>query len=85
MASISGCKDFFQNFGSESVQQRQNLLGLIDKASLMGARLKPACRQIALSCRSVQRSEAARVISANQASGATCARLAHELHRFVSL
>lgn len=38
-----------------SVQQRQKLLGLIDKACADGARLKPACRQIGLSCRSVQR------------------------------
>ncbi|CDS54770.1 Mobile element protein [Polaromonas sp. CG9_12] len=38
-----------------SVQQRQKLLGLIDKACAAGARLQPACRQIGLSCRSVQR------------------------------
>ena len=38
-----------------SVQQRQNLLSLIDQACADGARLKPACRQIGLSCRSVQR------------------------------
>ena len=38
-----------------SVQQRQKLLSLIDKACADGARLEPACRQIGLSCRSVQR------------------------------
>ncbi|MBG6075345.1 hypothetical protein [Polaromonas sp. CG_9.11] len=38
-----------------SVQQRQKLLGLIDKACADGARLKRACRQIGQSCRSVQR------------------------------
>ena len=38
-----------------SVQQRQKLLGLIDKACADGARLQPACRQIGLSQRSVQR------------------------------
>ena len=38
-----------------SVQQRQKLLGLIDKACADGARLQLACRQIGLSCRSVQR------------------------------
>ena len=38
-----------------SVQQRQKLLGLIDKACADGTRLQPACRQIGLSCRSVQR------------------------------
>ncbi|WP_415838061.1 IS3 family transposase, partial [Polaromonas hydrogenivorans] len=38
-----------------SVQQRQKLLGLIGKACADGARLKPACHQIGLSCRSVQR------------------------------
>ena len=38
-----------------SVQQRQKLLGLIGKACADGARLKPACRQLGLSCRSVQR------------------------------
>ena len=38
-----------------SVQQRQKLLGLIGKACADGARLKPACRQVGLSCRSVQR------------------------------
>lgn len=38
-----------------SVQQRQNLLSLIDQACANGARLKPACRQIGLSARSVQR------------------------------
>jgi putative transposase len=38
-----------------SVQQRQKLLGLIGKACTDGARLKPACRQIGLSSRSVQR------------------------------
>ena len=38
-----------------SVQQRQKLLGLIGKACADGARLQPACRQIGLSCRSVQR------------------------------
>ena len=38
-----------------SVQQRQKLLGLIDKACAAGARLKPACHQTGLSCRSVQR------------------------------
>jgi putative transposase len=38
-----------------SVQQRQKLLCLIDQACADGARLQPACRQIGLSCRSVQR------------------------------
>ena len=38
-----------------SVQQRQKLLGLIEKACADGACLKPACHQIGLSCRSVQR------------------------------
>ncbi len=38
-----------------SVQQRQKLLSLIGQAGADGARLKPACRQIGLSCRSVQR------------------------------
>ena len=38
-----------------SVQQRQNLLCLIDQACTDGARLAPACRQVGLSCRSVQR------------------------------
>jgi putative transposase len=38
-----------------SVQQRQNLLSLIGQACADGAPLKPACRQIGLSCRSVQR------------------------------
>lgn len=38
-----------------SVQQRQKLLGLIDTACADGARLSRACRQIGLSCRSVQR------------------------------
>ena len=38
-----------------SVQQRQKFLGLIGKACADGARLQPACRQIGLSCRSVQR------------------------------
>ena len=38
-----------------SVPQRQKLLGLIDKACADGARLQPACRQVGLSCRSVQR------------------------------
>jgi putative transposase len=38
-----------------SVQQRQKLLGLITQACADGARLSPACRQIGLSCRSVQR------------------------------
>jgi hypothetical protein len=38
-----------------SVQQRQKLLGLITQACADGGRLKPACRQIGLSCRSVQR------------------------------
>ena len=38
-----------------SVQQRQKLLGLIAQACADGARLQPACRQIGLSCRSVQR------------------------------
>ena len=37
------------------VQQRQKLLGQIDKACADGARLQPACRQIGLSRRSVQR------------------------------
>ena len=38
-----------------SVQQRQVLLGQITQACADGTRLKPACRQIGLSCRSVQR------------------------------
>ena len=38
-----------------SVQQRQNLLCLIAQACADGARLAPACRQVGLSCRSVQR------------------------------
>ena len=38
-----------------SVQQRQKLLGLITQACADGARLQPACRQIGLSRRSVQR------------------------------
>ena len=38
-----------------SVQQRQKLLCLITQACADGARLQPACRQIGLSCRSVQR------------------------------
>ena len=38
-----------------SVQQRQNLLCLIDQACADGARLAPACCQVGLSCRSVQR------------------------------
>ena len=42
-----------------SVQQRQNLLILVTQACADGARLKPACRQIGLSCRSVLRSDAA--------------------------
>lgn len=38
-----------------SVQQRQKLLGLLEKACADGARLQPACRQIGLPGRSVQR------------------------------
>ena len=38
-----------------SVQQRQNVLRLISQACADGARLSPACRQIGLSSRSVQR------------------------------
>lgn len=38
-----------------SAQQRQNVLSLIDQACANGARLKPACRQIGLCARSVQR------------------------------
>ena len=38
-----------------SVQQRQNLLCLIAQACVDGARLALACRQVGLSCRSVQR------------------------------
>ena len=38
-----------------SVQQRQKLPGLIAKACADGARLQPACHQIGLSRRSVQR------------------------------
>lgn len=59
-----------------SVQQRQNLLSLIDQACADGARLKPACRQIGLSARSVQRWQRTgplRAINANQANGTTCA------------
>ena len=61
-----------------SVQQRQKLLGLITQACADGARLSPACRQIGLSCRSVQRWQrmgaAEGDSSAHRASGATCAR-----------
>ena len=42
-----------------SVQQRQKLLGLINKVCADGACLQLACRQIGLSRRSVQRFEAA--------------------------
>ena len=38
-----------------SVLQRQKLLGLIHQACVDGARLRVACRQIGLSCRTVQR------------------------------
>ena len=38
-----------------SVLQRQKLLGLIQKACADGARLRVACHQIGLSCRTVQR------------------------------
>jgi len=38
-----------------SAQQRQNVLCLIEQARAAGARLSPACRQIGLSSRSVQR------------------------------
>jgi putative transposase len=38
-----------------SAQQRQNVLSLITQACAAGARLSPACRQIGLSSRSVQR------------------------------
>ena len=38
-----------------SAQQRQNVLCLIEQACAAGARLSPACRQIGLSSRSVQR------------------------------
>ena len=38
-----------------SVLQRQKLLGLIQQACTDGARLSVACRQIGLSCRTVQR------------------------------
>ena len=38
-----------------SDQQRQNVLSLIAQACADGARLSPACRQIGLSARSVQR------------------------------
>jgi transposase InsO family protein len=38
-----------------SDQQRQNVLILIDQACANGSRLSPACRQIGLSARSVQR------------------------------
>ena len=38
-----------------SVQQRQKLLSLIDKACADGARQDVACRQVGLLCRSVQR------------------------------
>ena len=38
-----------------SAQQRQNVLCLIEQACAVGARLSPACRQIGLSSRSVQR------------------------------
>ena len=37
-----------------SVLQRQKLLGLIRQACANGARLSVACRQIGLSCRTVQ-------------------------------
>ena len=38
-----------------SAQQRQNVLSLITQACAAGARLSPACRQIGLSSRCVQR------------------------------
>ena len=38
-----------------SVQQRQTLIGLIDQACTDGARRDVACRQVGLSCRSLQR------------------------------
>ena len=49
-----------------SVQQRQKLLGLIGKACADGARLKQACRQIGLSCRSVQRWQRSGVAEGDQ-------------------
>ena len=58
-----------------SVQQRQKLLGLINKACADGARLKPACGQIGLSCRSVQRWQRTQAAEGDQrpsgASGVT--------------
>ena len=38
-----------------SVPQRRNLLKLIDRACADGARRDVACRQVGLSCRSMQR------------------------------
>lgn len=56
-----------------SVQQRQKLLGLIDRACADGARLKPACRQIGLSCRSVQRWQRSEAAEGDQRpSGKRC-------------
>ena len=42
-----------------SVLQRQKLLGMICQARADGGRLNVACRQIGLSCRSVQRRQRA--------------------------
>ena len=49
-----------------SVQQRQKLLCLIDQACADGARLAPACRQVGLSCRSVQRWQRSGVAEGDQ-------------------
>jgi hypothetical protein len=57
-----------------SVQQRQKLLGLIDKACADGARLKPVCRQIGLSCRSVQRWQRKEAAEGGQRPSGICAR-----------
>ena len=51
-----------------SVLQRQKLLGLIGKACADGARLQPACRQIGLSCRSVQRWQRMDAVDGDQRS-----------------
>ena len=49
-----------------SVLQRQKLLGLIHRACANGARLNVACRQIGLSCRSVQRWQRMNAVDGDQ-------------------
>ena len=51
-----------------SVPQRQKLLGLITQACVAGARLEPACRQIGLSCSSVQRWQRSEAAECDQRS-----------------